>query len=75
MEGGRKTMSKLNPGIMEQAGVNKNNAKFFIKNFTKFQKIYKNLCRSCKQKCLRKPRRPMTDYCDKCQKMMEDILK
>ena len=66
---------KEEKGILEKAGVDKNNAKYFIKNFSKFQKIFKNLCRMCKQKCLRDSRRPMTDYCPKCQKMMEEGLK
>ena len=67
--------NNINPGILEKAGVDKNNARFFIKNFNKFQKIYKNLCKGCKTKCLKNSRRPMTEYCEDCQKMMEKILK
>jgi hypothetical protein len=42
-----------------------------------FLKIYNSFCGRCKQLCLSNPSRPMNEYCQKCQKMIEkegDVL-
>jgi len=43
------------------------------KNVLKWIKIYNNMCNKCKQMALANTRRPIEDYCDDCQQMMEKI--
>lgn len=40
----------------------------------KFIKIYNKMCGRCKQKCLSRPKRPMEEYCAKCQEMARKIM-
>lgn len=40
----------------------------------KFMKIYNKMCGRCTQMCITNSARPMTDYCENCQKMMREVL-
>lgn len=40
----------------------------------KFVKIYNKMCGRCTQMCITNSARPMTDYCENCQKMMREVL-
>ena len=42
-------------------------------NIKKFIKMYNNLCKDCKAKTQKNPSRPMTEYCESCQEIIENI--
>lgn len=39
-----------------------------------FTKLYNRLCQSCKLKAMKDTRRPLEDYCDKCQETIKELL-
>ena len=37
-------------------------------------KIYNMMDGRCRQMCMTNPKRPITDYCQKCQVMMREVM-
>lgn len=54
--------------------LSKDQIKVVMKKQKKFIKIYNNLCPNCKRLVMVDSYRPMSDYCDDCQKMMVEVL-
>ena len=43
-------------------------------NLFKFQDMYNRMDRRCQSMCISNPKRPMTDYCNRCQAMFVSVM-
>lgn len=66
-------MAKININ-KELKDVDKKKIRYAKKKTVKFIKMYNNMCSDCKRKAMTNPRREMSEYCETCQKMMEDVF-
>ena len=59
---------------LESMGMTPEKAKYFAKNFFKYQKIFRLLCRTCKEKVKRNSQMAHEEYCYVCQTKIKRIL-